>query len=149
MQLRRWLCAGLTAVALAACGEDSTEERALRDEPSTGHTHEHGPHDGELVRLSGGAGWVEVVPDTEIGTMQVFVYGSDKKTPLPIEAAPVVTVITSDGSVPVALTASTEDGVTTWKGTSPALATEPWKGTIELRIGERSYSVSLADVHMH
>jgi hypothetical protein len=57
-----------------------------RDHSVAGHGHGAGPHDGTIVDWGGGKFHVEFTVDHDKQEATVYIFGSDEKSPIPIDA---------------------------------------------------------------
>ncbi|MCC7140021.1 MAG: hypothetical protein IT460_16495 [Planctomycetes bacterium] len=140
------------AASLAACGKDDAPGKAasgsglpVATEPAA-EEHEHkGRHGGELLELGEHEGHVEIVHEESTGTITAYVSDADMK-PIAVEA-PVINL--TKGAVQVSMTPLSGSGPKTdaWKATHEGLKIEPLDGRIRVKIGDRTYQVSLEHEH--
>ncbi len=82
------------------------------DEPTDhrveGHAHGAGPHDGTIADWGGGTYHVEFTVDHEKRQATVYVFGSDEKTPTPIDAESIELSVT-DPNMQVTLQADPQE----------------------------------------
>ncbi|XZE22707.1 hypothetical protein SH449x_002646 [Pirellulaceae bacterium SH449] len=78
------------------------------DHGSEGHGHGVGPHEGTVADWGGGKYHVEFTVDHDKQQATVYVFGSDEKTPAPIDAASIELSISSP-EMQVTLQASPQD----------------------------------------
>lgn len=97
----RWMMVCAIAAALIGCGpaqeDDHGEEH---DDHAHHHHHDHGPHDGELVELSGGDKdyHLEWTLNEDIDLVTLYILDEDKKEPIAIEAATLKVTSTAEGA---------------------------------------------------
>lgn len=89
-----------------AHGHDHGE--GAHDHSAEGHGHGAGPHDGTVADWGGGKYHVEFTVDHDKQQATVYVFGSDEKTPAPIDAASIELSIGSP-EMQVALKASPQE----------------------------------------
>ncbi len=79
------------------------------DHSAEGHGHGAGPHQGTVADWGGGKYHVEFTVDHEKQQATVYIFGSDEKTPAPIDATAIELSIKSP-EMQVALQASPQEG---------------------------------------
>ena len=133
---------------VVACKDDSSKTGAPA-KPAEAHAHVHGPHEGEILELGEEEGHLEMIHDGTGGNLTVYVFGKDLKTPVAIEA-PTILVQTKDGAKDVTkefklvpLGDAPGGKSDAWKGSNPALATEPLNGRIRVNIGGKDFQSPL------
>ena len=91
-------------------GEHVHEDGTVhKDHGEEGHAHGPGPHDGTVADWGGGKFHVEFTVDHDKQEATVYVFGSDEKTPSPIDAAE-ITLTIKEPSLTTALKANPQEG---------------------------------------
>lgn len=93
-------------------GHDHGDE--AHDHSLEGHSHGTGPHDGTIADWGGGKYHVEFTVDHNKQQATVYIFGSDEKTPAPIDAESIELSIV-EPAMQVTLQASPQDGETDGK----------------------------------
>lgn len=148
-----------TTLPTEGASDDHGHEHATGEEDHNhtvaGHGHGAGPHDGTIADWGGGKYHVEFTVDHDKQEGTVYIYGTDEKTPTPINAAEIqLTVI--DPAMEVTLKAAPQQGdpaglASRYIGKDEKLGTvQEYAGTITGVIDDTPYSGDFVEVaHDH
>ena len=134
------LAVPLLAVSLAACKAETTSsstpaETVHEGDAHEGHDHGEAPHGGHVVILGDHAAHLEIAHGDG---GELIVYGLDADMePLGLDEAPVLNLLTDEGSVAVRGTAGADGG---WVLEHDALMDHDVTGRFRLRLGGKTYS---------
>ena len=129
------------ALLLAACGAEQTTSTA--PEPDA-HSHDQGAHGGAIVVLGDHFAHVEGLHAMADSAADIWVTDGNMK-PLDVDKAPVLNLVTDEGSVRVTATKK-GDG---WRFVHESLAGHPEKARLTLVIGGKTYTPDLPHGHAH
>jgi hypothetical protein len=129
----------------AACGKD-TPPAGTGGGGGAAHESHVAPHKGEILELGEEEAHVEVVHDAKAGTITLYVYGKDLKSPVAVET-PTILLNGADGTrelKPTAVDAKAgEAKATTWKLTDPGLTTDPIDGRLRITVDGKTHQAPL------
>ena len=142
----------LATTLFAACsGDDHDHGHADSNhtEPhATGEGHAHGPHGGHVLEVGDHVAHLEVVHDEAAGKITLYVLGTDGKSPLAIEKAPQLKLLTDDG--PKVLDAKSQDGSgSVYAVTDTALQGHEPKGRVTIEVNGKVFNPALEHDHDH
>ena len=150
--------AALLSISLmAGCGDKTAEQPAAQQSgtPSTtesnqshkieGHGHGSGPHDGTIADWGGGTFHAEFTVDHDKKEATVYVFGSDEKTPEPINAESLLLTIKEPQMqidlMPVPLGGESGGTSSRFVGTHDGLATVmEYEGTMSAEVDGTPYA---------
>ena len=150
--------ASLLSISLMiGCG-DKTAEQTAAQQPTTssttesnqnhkieGHGHGSGPHDGTIADWGGGTFHVEFTVDHDKQEATVYVFGSDEKTPEPINSESILLTLKEPQMqidlMPVPLTGESGGKSSRFIGTHDGLATVmEYEGTMSAVVDGTPYA---------
>lgn len=137
----------LLPLAVVGCGDakDGSASKPPAKAAEDAHDHAAAPHGGELLELGEEEAHVELLHDSKAGSVTVYVFGKDVKTPVAV-AAPTIVLATKDGPKEFTLTAVNPraDGTAdTWKATHAGLMAEPLDGRIRVTVAGKAFQSPL------
>ncbi|MBL9086730.1 MAG: hypothetical protein JNM10_06275 [Planctomycetia bacterium] len=141
-------------LAVVGCGDakDGSSSTPSARVPEAAHDHAAAPHGGELLELGEEEAHVELIHDPKAGSVTVYVFGKDAKTPVAV-AAPTIVLATKDGPKEFTLTAVNPRGdgtADTWRGTHAGLTAEPLDGRIRVTVDGKAFQSPLeSEGHGH
>ena len=116
-----------------------------KDHSVEGHGHEPGPHGGTIVDWGGGKFHVEFIVDHEKKEATAYIFGTDEKTPKPIDSAEISLTI-KEPSFTTTLKPSPQDGdpegkASRFLGTHKGFATvREYQGSLSAVVDETPFS---------
>ena len=126
-----------------------------KDHSKEGHAHDAGPHGGTMVDWGGGIYHLEFTVDHDKKQSTVYVFGSDEKTPAPIDAKK-ITLSIKDPEFTTALEANPQQGDSAGKssrfiGTHESLAiVKEYQGSLSGSVNHTPYSGNFEEkAHQH
>lgn len=140
------LVLALATVGLVACGDPSSSPATVSPEALdgvAGHDHDNAPHGGHVVVLGDHVAHLEIAHG-EGSDLVLYALDVDMQ-PAAFDVAPVLSLVTDDGSVTVTGVAVADDG---WRMGHDALADPDVKGRFRLKVGGKTYTPDFA-AHDH
>lgn len=147
----------LATTLFVACSGDAHDH----DHGDSGHTDSnhaephadgegdaHGPHGGHVLEVGDHVAHLEVLHDEGAGKITLYVLGTDGKSPLAIEKAPQLKLLTADG--PKALdTKAQDDSGSVFAVTDTALKGQEPQGRVTIVVNGKVYNPGLEHDHDH
>jgi hypothetical protein len=133
----------LGALAFASLASSCDHDHG---EGSRGHAHAPGPNGGDIYDLPE-VGHIETLHDHETGEIRIFLTGPDAESPLKIDKAPQVKLMTDSG--PQVIDMDPVGGslpAAEFDVKHAALAVEEPKGRLSIDAGGKSFNPDLTDL---
>jgi hypothetical protein len=155
-EYRSWIPVLLCCLSLAfvsGCGDDGPNQGTSTDATRTdagnsqGHSHQEGPHGGEMLDVGDHAAHLEFLHDHDNGKIVLHVIGEDMKTPLNADNPPVINIKTADG--PRQIESRAVEGASVYEATDPELMNADLDGQVILAAMGKVYYIPLPEPHDH
>jgi len=112
------------------------------------HATAPGPNGGKVVEVGAHLAHLEILHDEKAGTITIYVFDKDIKTPMALAKAPEIKLSTMEGPV-VLPTKAVDDKNLSFTVTHDALKAHGPEGRISLELGGKPYNPALPHMDNH